>query len=258
MLLSNQQTPKESYDVSRIYCIHVRRILVSSVNQVICAKDLRIGYSKNNIIALIEELEIQQGEIVSIIGESGIGKTTFLKTIANLIKPIEGTLETFEEEVVTVRGRVGFIPQKLGLIKHETVFANVMEGAICNESIWRSIIGFHEQRTIDTVQETIEQMNLSDKINEPVKRLSGGQQRRVAIARTIAQKPRLILADEFLSELDDNTADNVWNTMLDYVKTDSVTLVIVEHNVDRTKAAKRRFSMQKKDTKKYATLKEVE
>ena len=231
---------------------------MSSVNQVIRAKDLKIGYSKNTVLALIEELEIQQGEIVSIIGESGIGKTTFLKTIANLIKPIEGTLETFEEEVVTVRGRVGFIPQKLGLIKHETVFANVMEGAICNESIWRSIIGFHEQRTVDTVQEAIEQMNLSDKINEPVKRLSGGQQRRVAIARTIAQKPRLILADEFLSELDDNTADNVWNTMLDYVKDDSVTLVIVEHNAERAKAAQRCFSMQKEDTKKCATLAEVE
>ena len=231
---------------------------MSSVNQVICAKDLRIGYSKNNIIALIEELEIQQGEIVSIIGESGIGKTTFLKTIANLINPIEGTLETFEEEVVTVRGRVGFIPQKLGLIKHETVFANVMEGAICNESIWRSIIGFHEQRTIDTVQEAIEQMNLSDKINEPVKRLSGGQQRRVAIARTIAQKPRLILADEFLSELDDNTADNVWRTMLDYVKTDSITLVIVEHNVSRAKSAQRCFSMQKEENEKFAILTKVE
>ena len=174
-----------------------------------------------------------------------------------MVKPIEGCLETFEEDVVIVRGRVGFIPQKLGLIKHETVFANVMEGAICNESIWRSITGFHKQKTIDTVQKAIEQMNLSDKINESVKRLSGGQQRRVAIARTIAQKPRLILADEFLSELDDNTANNVWNTMLDYVKTESITLVIVEHNVSRAKSAQRCFSMQNQDTLEYATLKEV-
>ena len=115
-----------------------------------------------------------------------------------------------------------------------------------------------KKKTIATVQEAIEQMNLSDKINEPVKRLSGGQQRRVAIARTIAQKPRLILADEFLSELDDNTADNVWNTMLDYVKADSITLVIVEHNVSRAKSAQRCFSMQNQDTLEYATLTEVE
>ena len=231
---------------------------MSSMKNVIHAKDLKIGYSEKAVLGIIEKLEIQQGEIVSIIGESGIGKTTLLKTIANLVKPIEGILETFGEDVVTVRGRVGFIPQKLGLIKHETVFANVMEGAICNESIWRSITGFHEQKTIATVQEAIEQMNLSDKINEPVKRLSGGQQRRVAIARTIAQKPRLILADEFLSELDDNTADNVWNTMHDYVKADSITLVIVEHNVSRAKSAQRCFSMQNQDTLEYATLTEVE
>ena len=230
---------------------------MSSSKRVIHAKNLKIGYSEKAVLGIIEKLEIRQGEIVSIIGESGIGKTTFLKTVANLVKPIEGCLETFEEDVVIVRGRVGFIPQKLGLIKHETVFANVMEGAICNESIWRSITGFHEKKTIATVQEAIEQMNLSDKINETVKRLSGGQQRRVAIARTIAQKPRLILADEFLSELDDNTANNVWNTMLDYVKTESITLVIVEHNVSRAKLAQRCFSMQNQDTLEYATLKEV-
>ena len=133
-----------------------------------------------------------------------------------------------------------------------------MEGAICNESIWRSITVFHKQKTIDTVQKAIEQMNLSDKINESVKRLSGGQQRRVAIARTIAQKPRLILADEFLSELDDSTADNVWNTILDYVKADSITLVIVEHSVSRAKSAQRCFSMKKENQDEYAILTEVE
>ena len=231
---------------------------MSSMKSVIHAKDLKIGYSEKAVLGIIEKLEIQQGEIVSIIGESGIGKTTLLKTIANLVKPIEGILETFGEDVVTVRGRVDFIPQKLGLIKHETVFANVMEGAICNESIWRSITGFHKQKTIDTVQKAIEQMNLSDKINESVKRLSGGQQRRVAIARTIAQKPRLILADEFLSELDDSTADNVWNTILDYVKADSITLVIVEHSVSRAKSVQRCFSMKKEDKDEYAILTEVE
>ena len=131
---------------------------MSSSKRVIHAKNLKIGYSEKAVLGIIEKLEIRQGEIVSIIGESGIGKTTFLKTVANLVKPIEGCLETFEEDVVIVRGRVGFIPQKLGLIKHETVFANVMEGAICNESIWRSITGFHKQKTIDTVQKAIEQM----------------------------------------------------------------------------------------------------
>lgn len=224
---------------------------------VVSAKNLRIGYASNSILAQIDKLEIQQGEIVSIIGESGIGKTTFLRNVAQLLKPISGELEVFRTNEAPDRGSIGYIPQKLGLIKHETVFFNVLEGAICNESILRSITGFHEERVIHKVEEAIELMNLSDKIDEPVKRLSGGQQRRVAIARTIAQDPKLILADEFLSELDEKTVDSVWKIMLDYVKEKSITLVIVEHNIERAKLAKRRFKLEKDEELNYSILKEI-
>ena len=101
-------------------------------------------------------------------------------------------------------------------------------------------------------------MNLSDKIDEPIKRLSGGQQRRVAIARTIAQGPKLILADEFLSELDDKTVENVWKSMLDYVTNNNTTLVIVEHNIERAKLAERCFKLEKNEEKGYSVLNGVE
>ena len=226
------------------------------MSSVISAVDLKIGYSPDAILAEVDNLEIKQGEIVSIIGKSGIGKTTFLKNIARLVNPISGTLKVFDSVGEPERGVIGYIPQKLGLIKHETVYSNVLEGAICNESILRSISGFHEEKVIDKVKEAIELMDLSDKIDEPVKRLSGGQQRRVAIARTMAQGPKLILADEFLSELDDKTVENVWNTMVDYVKSNNITLVIVEHNVERAKLAKRCFKLEK-DNENYSILSEV-
>ena len=140
------------------------------------------------------------------------------------------------------------------MLKHDTVYGNVLQGAICHESIWRSILGFHEPKVIDRVNETIEIMNLKDKIHEPVKRLSGGQQRRVAIARTIAQNPKIILADEFLSELDDETANDVWTLMLDYVKSNSITLLIVEHNLDRASQAERRFKMTNSAESSFSTL----
>ena len=107
------------------------------MSNVIHADGLEIGYSPDNVLAKIKNLKIKKGEIVSIIGESGIGKTTFLKSIAQLINPLSGNLKVFDNS--QVRGRIGYIPQKLGLIKHETVFFNVLEGAICNESILRSI-----------------------------------------------------------------------------------------------------------------------
>ena len=226
------------------------------MTDVINAIDLNIGYS--SILANIKELKIKQGEIVSIIGESGIGKTTFLKNIAYLLKPISGTLKILNSDNAPKRGEVGYIPQKLGLIKHETIFFNVLEGAICNESILRSISGLHEEKVIDKVKDAIELMNLSNKIDEPIKRLSGGQQRRVAIARTIAQEPKLILADEFLSELDDKTAESVWKAMIDYVNSNTITLVIVEHNIERAKLANRCFKLEENDEVVYSVLSEVE
>ena len=227
------------------------------MSSVIHAVNLKIGYSPDSVLGEIDNLEIKQGEIVSIVGESGIGKTTFLRSIARLVNPISGTLKVFDTKGAVARGIIGYIPQKLGLIKHETVYSNVLEGAICNESILRSISGFHEEKVIDKVKETIELMNLSDKIDEPIKRLSGGQQRRVAIARTIAQGAKLILADEFLSELDDKTIESVWKAMLDYVESNNVTLVIVEHDVERAKLAKRCFKLEKNKDNNSSILSEV-
>jgi len=221
------------------------------------AENLRIGYSANSVLAQISNFNVESGDIVSIVGKSGIGKTTFLKTIANLVEPIGGKLTVFGKSPERVRGRIGYIPQKLGLLKHDTVYGNVLQGAICHESIWRSIFGFHEPKVIDRVNETIEIMNLKDKIHEPVKRLSGGQQRRVAIARTIAQNPKIILADEFLSELDDETANDVWTLMLDYVKSNSITLLIVEHNLDRASQAEKCFKMTNSVKTLFSTLEEI-
>ena len=225
------------------------------MSNVIHADGLEIGYSPDNVLAKIKNLKIKKGEIVSIIGESGIGKTTFLKSIAQLINPLSGNLKVFDNS--QVRGRIGYIPQKLGLIKHETVFFNVLEGAICNESILRSISGFHEEDVITKVEESIKLMNLADKIDEQIKRLSGGQQRRVAIARTIAQNPKLILADEFLSELDNKTVDSVWKTMLNYVEKENITLIVVEHNIERAKLAKRCLKLEYDKENGYSILKEV-
>ena len=228
------------------------------MSDVIYATNLKIGYSPDSILSKIDNLKIEEGEIISIVGESGIGKTTFLKNIAHLVNPISGTLKVFGTQKVPDRGAIGYIPQKLGLIKHETVFFNVLEGAICHESRLRSLSGFHDEKVIDKVVEAIELMNLSDKIDEPIKRLSGGQQRRVAIARTIAQGPKLILADEFLSELDDNTVESVWKAIIDYAESNTATLVIVEHNLDRAKLANRCFSLEKDSENGVSRLNEVE
>ena len=76
---------------------------------------------------------------------------------------------------------------------------------------------------------------MEEKRNEPIKRLSGGQQRRVAIARTLAQRPKLILADEFLSELDEETSDRVVKAVMQYVSSSGAAMVLVEHDISRAR-----------------------
>ena len=78
-------------------------------------------------------------------------------------------------------------------------------------------------------------MGLSEKSTEPIRRLSGGQQRRVATARTLAQRPKLILADEFLSELDEETLNSVLEAVTNYVRESKAALIVVEHDISRAK-----------------------
>ena len=87
------------------------------------------------------------------------------------------------------------------------------------------------QRSTDA----IDIMGLSEKSTEPIRRLSGGQQRRVATARTLAQRPKLILADEFLSELDEETLNSVLEAVTNYVRESKAALIVVEHDISRAK-----------------------
>lgn len=176
----------------------------------------------------IEDFHVKPGEVLAITGPSGIGKTSLLKTIAGLLKPISGTVHVCGAIIPQrpARGSIGYIPQKLGLVRHSSVWANVMLG---------SRAGNPRSTSREHAMNAIEAMGLGEKKNEPIKRLSGGQQRRVATARTLAQRPRLILADEFLSELDEETSERVVNSVLNYVRSNEAAMILVEHDVSRAR-----------------------
>ena len=232
---------------------------------------LYVGYSN----PLIEDinLSVKSGEVIAIVGPSGIGKTTLLRTISGLVRPLRGkTLMNVEK-----RGGLGYIPQKLGLVRHASVEHNIALGAMSSSktlqklSLYRtagivvfvsSLIGSFFQMPFSTlllflsglivfistiisqwtlnlekqttVWESMKAVQLTEKRYEPVRRLSGGQQRRVATARTLAQSPSLIIADEFLSELDEDNVEIVIQAIMKLIKQGS-SLVMVEHNLQRAK-----------------------
>jgi ABC-type multidrug transport system ATPase subunit len=199
--------------------------------------DVEIGYKAAEPLVKIPNLEVYPGEIVAIAGPSGVGKTTLLRTIAGLIRPISGKLEVcgLVSPFKPGKGVLGYVPQRLGLIRHTSVIHNVMIGANAghNKSFWSLLPSSLAKKH---ALESIDSMGLSDKLNEPVRRLSGGQQRRVATARTLAQEPVLILADEFLSELDDETMAVVLKRVVEYIRNNNAALLVVEHDISRAKS----------------------
>ncbi len=181
--------------------------------------NLNVGFGED----LVQDvsLEVHSGEIIAVLGQSGIGKTTLIRTIAGLVQPRQGSVELNLPE----HGGLGYIPQRLGLVRHASVYHNVNLGARASLPWFK---GNREERT-RRVTSAIAAMGLEEKTREPIRRLSGGQLRRVATARALAQQPKLLLADEFLSELDHTTVDVV----VDAVKTltdDGHSLVMVEHH----------------------------
>ena len=205
-------------------------------SNVVDIEGLTIGYSKKNPLVEIPRLEISSGEIIAITGPSGVGKTTLIRTISGLVRPLKGRVSLFGQPfgVRPQRGSLGYIPQRLGLVRHASVLHNVMLGARAGNSNPYSI--FPNGKIRDLCLDSISRMGLSEKIYEPVRRLSGGQQRRVAIARTLAQSPKIILADEFLSELDEKTLEMVKTEVVEFVRKESSTLIVVEHDVSRAKS----------------------
>ena len=104
---------------------------MDSDNSIVSLEDVVIGYETESPLVSIPNLEIFPGEIVAIAGPSGIGKSTLLATIAGLIRPISGSIKVCDAEIPSkpIRGSLGYIPQKLGLVRHASVKHNVMLGA---------------------------------------------------------------------------------------------------------------------------------
>ena len=186
------------------------------------------------------DLDVSRGERIAIVGSSGSGKSTLLRCINFMELPSEGTIEldgkllgrakdgtavrTYaEDELCSVRERVGMVFQQFNLFPHMTVLENVMEGL-------RTVKKADKQAARDRAAAQLAKVGLSDKVHVYPAKLSGGQQQRVAIARALAMDPEVLLFDEPTSSLDPELVGEVLRVIRALAE-EGRTMLLVTHEL---------------------------
>ncbi len=177
------------------------------------------------------DLEIDKGERVAIVGESGVGKSTLLHILGTLDRPTGGEVwfdgenltRKSDRELAHFRNReVGFIFQFHHLLPDFSALENVMMPAL--------IAGTSTDAARRRATQLLERVGLAERLTHRPGELSGGEQQRVAVARALVQEPRAVLADEPTGNLDPTTGEGVQNLLLELNREHDITLVVVTHS----------------------------
>lgn len=178
-------------------------------------------------------LEIQKGEVVALIGSSGAGKSTFLRSLNYLEAPDSGRIkiDDFEvdfehitqDQILTLRRKLAMVFQQFNLFGRKTALENVKEGLIV-------VKGLSDQEATKIAREELAKVGLSDRENHYPRHLSGGQKQRVALARALAMKPEVLLLDEPTSALDPELVGEVEKCIANAAKSGQ-TMVLVSHDM---------------------------
>lgn len=182
---------------------------------------------KNQGVLFGINLEITESKLVSILGESGSGKTTLLRTIAGLEQPDSGSIEIdgtiVNNPAILIppeKRKIGYVPQDGSLFPHLTVSSNISFG-----------LSFKERRS-GRIKELIELVGLNGLEKRYPNQLSGGQVQKVALARALAIKPRLLLLDEPFSAMDPRLRESIREETVKIIRGQNITAILVTHQQD--------------------------
>ncbi|WP_462350641.1 amino acid ABC transporter ATP-binding protein [Fusobacterium varium] len=186
---------------------------------IIQVNNLSKQYLEGDVILKNINLGIEKGEVVSIIGPSGGGKSTLLRCLIGLEEIDSGDVKIPDKK------KMGMVFQSFNLFPHKTAIQNIMESLIVVDKMDKS-----EAKKI--AYDLLEKVGLKDRADFYPKALSGGQKQRVAIARALARNPEVLLFDEPTSALDPDMVKEVLNVIEQLRDSSNITMVIVSHEID--------------------------
>jgi ABC-type lipoprotein export system ATPase subunit len=223
--------------------MYSRLFLLTMLKEIISLQNISRFYNNRKIKALSDiTLSISQGEFVSITGPSGSGKSTLLNIMSGLDKPTGGEVLFNNQKVdnnktwIDIRSKkIGFVFQKFNLLPTFTALENV-------ELPMFGVVNNSRQRRAKAT-ELLNQMGLKDRLYHFQSELSGGEQQRVAIARSLANSPDIIFADEPTGNLDSKTSESIISLLMDIHLKYNRTLVIVTHDEEIARISNRVISI---------------
>ena len=213
------------------------------MNKLLKLSRVSLSYNTdNNLINVLQDVsfEVDYKETISIVGESGSGKTSLIMLIGGLEKASSGKIQFKEFEISNLkedqiseirRKNIGIVFQSYYLIPNYTALENVSLTLEINKM----------QNPEQKAKEILDRFGLDQRLNNLPSQLSGGEQQRVAIARSIAMKPQLILADEPTGNLDSENSHLISKILFDYVNEEKASLIIVTHDNNLANQTKRKI-----------------
>ena len=189
---------------------------------------------------------VKKGEFISIIGPSGCGKSTLLSIIAGLENKTTGEIYIEGKKVEGISDKVGYMLQRDCLLEWRTILSNTMLGL--------EIKGKNDSEGKEYVESLLKKYNLYDFKDKYPSELSGGMRQRVALIRTLAVKPKILLLDEAFSALDYQTRIMVTNDIYSILKKENITAIIVTHDISEAISMSDRVMVL---TKRPGTIKDI-
>lgn len=187
---------------------------------------------QNHLVLDDVSFEVKQGEVLALIGPSGGGKSTILRSINFLEKIDKGEIlfrktPLNENNISKYRTKIGMVFQHFNLFPHMNILDNLIFAP-------QKILGFSERRAKNTAMELLAKVGLEEKALQSPSSLSGGQKQRVAIARSLCMNPDILLLDEPTSALDPEMVQDVLSVIQSFVKT-GITIIMATHEMNFAK-----------------------